>query len=166
MPSFEAEIAATMRLISVAPSSRFVGRRGWHHGDTGRVRQSRWSGMIRFSHANRGSRLLPGLHITNCQMRIYRKGRQTDTALITAAKSGFRPSIACRLERDQRLPSQPKVARVAVPNCAGSRGSFHIWTMDAKRTLAHRGQKPGFGPTGIQEKAIAHQRRFGYQGAR
>ena len=36
------------------------------------------------------------------------KFRQTDTAPIAAAKSGFSASSAYRFERDRRLPSQRK----------------------------------------------------------
>jgi len=39
------------------------------------------------------------------------KFRQTDTAPIAAARSGFSSSSACRIEKDRRLPSQRKVRR-------------------------------------------------------
>jgi transposase InsO family protein len=54
---------------------------------------------------------LPGRHITDCQMRLYMKLRQTDTAPIAAAKAGFSPSTAYRLDKDPRLPSQKKIPR-------------------------------------------------------
>jgi hypothetical protein len=54
---------------------------------------------------------LPGRHITDRQMRLYMKFRQTDTAPIAAAKSGFSASSAYRFERDRRLPSQRKAVR-------------------------------------------------------
>jgi transposase InsO family protein len=54
---------------------------------------------------------LPGRHITDRQMRLYMKFRQTDTAPIAAAKSGFGASSAYRFEKDQRLPSQRKAVR-------------------------------------------------------
>ena len=44
-------------------------------------------------------------------MRLYMKFRQTDTAPIAAAKSGFSSSSAYRIEKDLRLPSQRKVRR-------------------------------------------------------
>jgi transposase InsO family protein len=44
-------------------------------------------------------------------MRLYMKFRQTDTAPIAAAKSGFSASSAYRFERDRRLPSQRKAVR-------------------------------------------------------
>src|SRR5215212_6825009 len=44
-------------------------------------------------------------------MRRYMKFRHTDTAPIAAAKAGFSPSTACRLDQDPRLPSQKKAPR-------------------------------------------------------
>src|SRR3954470_16907926 len=44
-------------------------------------------------------------------MRLYMKFRQTNTAPIAAAKAGFSPSTAYRLDKDPRLPSQKKVPR-------------------------------------------------------
>jgi transposase InsO family protein len=54
---------------------------------------------------------LPGRHITDCQMRLYMKLRQTDTTLIAAAKAGFSASTASRINKDPRLPSQKKAPR-------------------------------------------------------
>ena len=54
---------------------------------------------------------MPGRHVTDCQMRLYMKFRQTDPAPIAAAKSGFSWSSAYRIEKDLRLPSQRKVRR-------------------------------------------------------
>ena len=48
---------------------------------------------------------LPGRHVTDCQMRMYMTLRQTHTAAISAAKSGFSAASAYRLEKDPRLPS-------------------------------------------------------------
>jgi hypothetical protein len=42
---------------------------------------------------------------------MYMKLRQTDTAPIAAAKSGFSTSSGYRLERDDRLPSRKKASR-------------------------------------------------------
>jgi transposase InsO family protein len=44
-------------------------------------------------------------------MRLYMKFRQTNTAPIAAAKAGFSPSTASRLDKDPRLPSQRKAPR-------------------------------------------------------
>jgi hypothetical protein len=46
---------------------------------------------------------LPGRHVTDCQMRMYMTLRQTHTAAIAAAKSGFSAASAYRLETDPRL---------------------------------------------------------------
>jgi hypothetical protein len=44
-------------------------------------------------------------------MRLYMKFRHTDTAPIAAAKAGFSPSTAYRLDKDPRLPSHKKAPR-------------------------------------------------------
>ncbi|WP_085985156.1 IS21 family transposase [Microvirga lotononidis] len=54
---------------------------------------------------------MPGRHITDCQMRLYMKFRQTNTAPIAAAKAGFSPSTASRIDKDPRLPSHRKAPR-------------------------------------------------------
>jgi transposase InsO family protein len=54
---------------------------------------------------------LPGRHITDCQMRLYMKLRHSNTIPIAAAKAGFSPSTASRIDKDPRLPSQKKVPR-------------------------------------------------------
>lgn len=54
---------------------------------------------------------MPGRHITDCQMRLYMKLRHTNTIPIAAAKAGFSPSTAYRIDKDPRLPSQKKVPR-------------------------------------------------------
>jgi hypothetical protein len=55
--------------------------------------------------------LLPGRHVTDCQKRFYMTLRQTNTAPIAAAKSGFSAASAYRLEKELRLPSQKKAPR-------------------------------------------------------
>src|SRR5947199_3365685 len=59
----------------------------------------------------RGITRLPGRHITDHQMRLYMRFRQTDTAPVAAAKASFSASTAYRLEKDPRLPSQRASAR-------------------------------------------------------
>lgn len=54
---------------------------------------------------------MPGLHISDHQMRLYMRSRQTDTPEIAAAKSGFSTATAYRIEADPRLPSQKKKPR-------------------------------------------------------
>jgi hypothetical protein len=54
---------------------------------------------------------LPGLHITDHQMRLYMRSRLTDTPAIAAAKAGFSTASAYRLEDDPRLPSQKRKPR-------------------------------------------------------
>jgi hypothetical protein len=57
------------------------------------------------------NRALPGCHITDCQMRLFMSLRQTETASVAAAKAGFSPATAYRIEQDPRLPSQKKAPR-------------------------------------------------------
>ncbi|WP_456726091.1 IS21 family transposase [Bradyrhizobium sp. USDA 3397] len=54
---------------------------------------------------------MPGRHITDHQMRLYMKYRQTDSPPAAAAKASFSASTAYRIERDPRLPSQRKAPR-------------------------------------------------------
>ena len=54
---------------------------------------------------------MPGLHITDHQMRLYMSNRQTDDTVIAAAKAGFSTATGYRIEADPRLPSQKKVPR-------------------------------------------------------
>jgi hypothetical protein len=56
-------------------------------------------------------RALPGCHITDCQMRLFMSLRQTETASVAAAKAGFSPATAYRIEQDPRLPSQKTAPR-------------------------------------------------------
>jgi len=55
--------------------------------------------------------ILPGLHITDHQMRLYMSYRQTHDAAIAAAKAGFSTATGYRIEDDPRLPSRKKVPR-------------------------------------------------------
>src|SRR5271165_1390196 len=54
---------------------------------------------------------LPGLHITDHQMRLYMSYRQTRDAAVAAAKAGFSTATGYRIENDPRLPSQKKAPR-------------------------------------------------------
>jgi hypothetical protein len=54
---------------------------------------------------------LPGLHITDHQMRLYMIYRHSKDATIAAAKSGFSRATGYRIEDDPRLPSQKKAPR-------------------------------------------------------
>ena len=54
---------------------------------------------------------MPGLHITDHQMRLYMSSRQTNDTAIAAAKAGFSTATGYRIEEDPRLPSQKKGRR-------------------------------------------------------
>jgi hypothetical protein len=57
------------------------------------------------------NRILPGRHITDCQMRLYMNLRQAETARVAAAKAGFSAASAYRIDQDPRLPSQKQAPR-------------------------------------------------------
>lgn len=54
---------------------------------------------------------MPGLHITDHQMRLYMSLRSTHDVPVASAKAGFSTSSGYRLEGDPRLPSQKKEPR-------------------------------------------------------
>jgi hypothetical protein len=54
---------------------------------------------------------LPGRHITDCQMRLYMKARQSERPTVAAAKAGFSIATAYRIAQDPRLPSQKAAPR-------------------------------------------------------
>ena len=54
---------------------------------------------------------LPGLHITDHQMRLYMNYRLTLSPEAAAAKAGFSKASAYRIEGDARPPSQKKAPR-------------------------------------------------------
>ena len=53
----------------------------------------------------RGIPSLPGRHVTDHQMRLYMKFRQTDAPPVAAAKAAFSGATAYRFEADPRPPS-------------------------------------------------------------
>ncbi len=48
---------------------------------------------------------MPGRHVTDHQMRLYMKFRQTETVAVAAAKASLSTATAYRIEQDPRLPS-------------------------------------------------------------
>jgi len=54
---------------------------------------------------------LPGLHINDCQMRLYMNFRQTHDVTAAAAKADFSRATGYRIEDDPRLPSQKTAPR-------------------------------------------------------
>src|SRR5438309_8189949 len=57
------------------------------------------------------NRILPGRHLTDCQMRLYMSLRQAETPTVAAAKAGFSAATAYRIEQNPRLPSQKQPPR-------------------------------------------------------
>jgi hypothetical protein len=49
---------------------------------------------------------VPGRHLTDHQMRLYMKFRQTNPTAVAAAKASISTATAYRIEKDPRLPSQ------------------------------------------------------------
>ena len=58
-----------------------------------------------------GIRPLPGRHVTDHQMRLYMKFRQTDAPPVAAAKASISAATAYRFEHDHRLPSHHEQTR-------------------------------------------------------
>jgi len=54
---------------------------------------------------------LPGRHVTDHQMRLYMKFRQTDAPPVAAAKASISTATAYRFEQDRRLPSDKETVR-------------------------------------------------------
>jgi hypothetical protein len=54
---------------------------------------------------------LPGLHITDQQMRVFMNFRLNHSPAIAGAKAGFSGATAYRFENDPRLPTQKKTLR-------------------------------------------------------
>ena len=54
---------------------------------------------------------MPGLHITDHQMRLYMSFRQSHDTAVAAAKASFSTATGYRIENDPRLPSQKKAPR-------------------------------------------------------
>src|SRR5271155_201431 len=48
-------------------------------------------------------RPLPGRHVTDHQMRLYMKFRQTEATPVAAAKASFSAATAYRIEQDHKL---------------------------------------------------------------
>jgi hypothetical protein len=54
---------------------------------------------------------LPGVHITDHQMRLYMSSRPAHDTSVSAAKAGFSRATGFRIDADPRLPSQKKKPR-------------------------------------------------------
>lgn len=57
---------------------------------------------------------MPGRHVTDHQMRLFMKYRQTHSVEVAAAKASISRATAFRIEKEQRLPSQNKPPAVGV----------------------------------------------------
>jgi transposase InsO family protein len=90
---------------------------------------------------------VPGRHITDHQMRLYMKFRQTDTPPVAAAKASFSPSTAYRIESDPRLPSQKKGVR-------GRRRPDPLADIFAAEVVPMLKVTPGLRPVAIFEEML------------
>jgi hypothetical protein len=57
---------------------------------------------------------LPGCHVTDQQMRLYMKFRQTDGPVVAAAKASISLATAYRFEQDHPPPSSMDRKRSSV----------------------------------------------------
>jgi hypothetical protein len=58
-----------------------------------------------------GNHFVPGRHVTDHQMRLYMKLRQTNTTAVAAAQASISTATAYRIEKASRLPSQKQAPR-------------------------------------------------------
>ena len=66
----------------------------------------------------RRNRFVPGRHLTDHQMRLYMKFRQTNPTAVAAAKASISIATAYRIEKDPKLPSQKASARTQTARSA------------------------------------------------
>lgn len=88
---------------------------------------------------------MPGRHVTDRQMRLFMQFRKSDAAAIAAAKAGFSPATAYRLEKDPRLPSQKKPQR-------GSRRPDPLKDVWDREVVPMLKAAPGLRPIGVFEE--------------
>ncbi len=73
---------------------------------------------------------MPGLHITDHQMRLYMSARQSHDTAIAAAKAGFSTATGYRLHALQTVPPKPGLVAVAGSNGLVARrvsGLARLW---------------------------------------
>jgi len=88
---------------------------------------------------------LPGRHVTDRQMRLFMQFRKSEPAAVAAAKAGFSPATAYRLEKDPRLPSQNKAPR-------GSRRPDPLEDIWDREVVPMLKAAPGLRPIGVFEE--------------
>lgn len=88
---------------------------------------------------------MPGRHVTDRQMRLFMQFRKSDPAAVAAAKAGFSPATAYRLEKDPRLPSQKKAPR-------GSRRPDPLEDVWDREVVPMLKAAPGLRPIGVFEE--------------
>src|SRR5690606_38368605 len=105
-------------------------RRAAGHGDRVRLRQWR---LLPY-----GGDQLPGRHLTDHQVRLYMRLRRTDAPAAAAAKAGFSPATAYRLEQDPRSLSpqdRPRRSRRRPDPLAGVFEEEIVPLLEASPTL-------------------------------
>jgi transposase InsO family protein len=88
---------------------------------------------------------LPGRHVTDRQMRLFMQFRKSEPAAVAAAKAGFSPATAYRLEKDPRLSSQNKAPR-------GSRRPDPLEDIWDREVVPMLKAAPGLRPIGVFEE--------------
>ncbi len=97
---------------------------------------------------------MPGRHVTDHQMRLFMKFRQTETVAVAAAKASMSAATAYRIQSDPRLPStkaQPRERRRPDPLGA-------IFEQEVVPMLA---AAPGLRPIAIFEEMIRRHPELG-----
>jgi hypothetical protein len=100
------------------------------------------------------NRFLPGCHVTDHQMRLYMKLKQTHSTAVAAAKASISLATAYRIEKDPRLPSQktaPRGRRRADPLA-------DIFDMEVVPLLK---ASPGIRPVAIFEEMLRRHPELG-----
>lgn len=81
---------------------------------------------------------MPGLHITDHQMRLYMSFRSTHDVPIAASKAGFSTASGYRVEADPRLPSQKKEPRGRRRADSSVRGPIDLTVISIDRLYPSR----------------------------
>ena len=97
---------------------------------------------------------MAGQHVTDCQMRLFMKSRQTSTPAVAAAMAGFSRATGYRIEADPRLPSQrqsPRERRRPDP-------LTHLWAAEIVLMLK---AAPGIRAVGVFDEMIRRHPELG-----
>jgi hypothetical protein len=97
---------------------------------------------------------VPGRHVTDHQMRLYMKLRQTNPTAVAAAKASIGLATAYRIENDPRLPSQKKSPR-------GRRRSDPLADVFDSEVVPLLKAAPGIRPVALFEEMLRRHPHLG-----